>query len=239
MTSSSAWNVESEIRIVSPIPSASSVPRPTADFSDPDHFVPASVTPRCSGYGIRSDSSRFEAIVFGHGRRLHRHLEVPEVEPLHQLDGLDRGRHERLDRVVVLELAQMRGQRARVDADAQRRAQLGGPGGHLRDLVRPADVAGVQPHAMGASVERLQRERVVEVDVGDDRDRRLGDDRLQRLDVLVARNGDPDDVGAGLGDAPDLVHRRLQVGGLGLGHRLHGDRRAAADRHPAHADLAL
>jgi len=41
------------------------VPRPTADFSEPDHFVPASVIPRCSGYGIRSDSRRLEAIVFG------------------------------------------------------------------------------------------------------------------------------------------------------------------------------
>ena len=49
LTSSSAWNVESEMRIVSPMPSASRVPRPTALFSDPDHFVPASVTPRCSG----------------------------------------------------------------------------------------------------------------------------------------------------------------------------------------------
>ncbi len=49
LTSSSAWNVDSEMRIVSPIPSASSVPRPTADFSEPDHLVPASVTPRCSG----------------------------------------------------------------------------------------------------------------------------------------------------------------------------------------------
>ena len=65
LTSSSAWNVESEMRIVSPIPSASSVPSPTALLSEPDHFVPASVMPRCSGYGIRSDSSRFAAIVLG------------------------------------------------------------------------------------------------------------------------------------------------------------------------------
>src|SRR5205823_6143057 len=65
LTSSSAWKVDSEIRIVSPIPSASSVPRPTADFSDPYHLVPASVTPSCSGYGIRSESNLFEAIVLG------------------------------------------------------------------------------------------------------------------------------------------------------------------------------
>ena len=65
MTSSSAWKVDSEIRIVSPIPSASSVPNPTADFKEPDHLVPASVMPRCSGYGMRSESSRLAAIVFG------------------------------------------------------------------------------------------------------------------------------------------------------------------------------
>ena len=45
-TSSSAWKVDSEMRMVSPTPSASSVPRPTADFSEPDHLVPASVMPR-------------------------------------------------------------------------------------------------------------------------------------------------------------------------------------------------
>ena len=65
MTSSSAWKVDNEIRIVSPMPSASSVPRPTALFNEPLHFVPASVIPRCSGYGIFSLKSRFAAIVFG------------------------------------------------------------------------------------------------------------------------------------------------------------------------------
>ena len=35
---------------------------------------------------------------------------------------------------------------------------------------------GVQPHAVGAGVDRLDRERVVEVDVGDHGDRRLRDD---------------------------------------------------------------
>ena len=64
-TSSSAWKVERLIRIVSPTPSASSVPRPTADLSDPDHFVPASVIPRWIGYGIRSARRRLAAIVLG------------------------------------------------------------------------------------------------------------------------------------------------------------------------------
>ena len=43
---------------------------------------------------------------------------------------------------------------------------------------------------------RLDRQRVVEVDVGDHGDRRVAHDRLERLDVLLARHGDADDVGA-------------------------------------------
>ena len=48
-----------------------------------------------------------------------------------------------------------------------------------------------------------------------------------------------DDVGARLGDAADLVHRAVQVRGLGLGHGLDSDRGAAADRHATDLDLAF
>ncbi len=109
----------------------------------------------------------------------------------------------------------------------------------LGDLVGSADVAGVDPHAVRACLDRLQRERVVEVDVGDHRDRRLRDDRPQRLDVLLARHGDAHDVRAGVGDGADLLHRRREVGGLGLGHRLHDDGRAAADRDASYSYLPL
>ena len=70
----------------------------------------------------------------------------------------------------------------------------------------------------------------------------IGDSRTivsQRLGVLLARDGDADEVGAGVGDAADLVHRGLQVGGLRLGHRLDGDRRAAPDGDAADVDLPL
>ena len=62
---------------------------------------------------------------------------------------------------------------------------------------------------------------------------------LQRLGVLLAGHGDAHDVGARVGDGADLLHRRGEVRGLGLGHRLHGDGRAAADRDAADVDLAL
>ena len=47
------------------------------------------------------------------------------------------------------------------------------PLGDLGDFVAAADVARVEPDAVGAGVDRFQRQGVVEVDVGDHRDRRL------------------------------------------------------------------
>ena len=44
--------------------------------------------------------------------------------------------------------------------------------GDLGDLLAAPDVARVEADAMGAGVDRLQGQGVVEVDVGDDRDRR-------------------------------------------------------------------
>ena len=70
----------------------------------------------------------------------------------------------------------------------------------------------------------------------------IGDSRtilLQRLDVLVARDRAAHQVRPRVRDGVNLLHGRVVVGGLGLRHRLDRDRRAAADLHPAHVDLAL
>ena len=72
----------------------------------------------------------------------------------------------------------------------------------------PPMLPGLMRTQCAPGLDGLDRQRVVEVDVGDHGDRRLADDRLERLDVLLARDGDAHDVGAGLGDPPDLVHRR-------------------------------
>ena len=124
LTSSSAWKVESEMRIVSPMPSASSVPRPTADLSEPDHLVPGlgdaeveRVVDLLREQAVRGDRVR-------HVRRLDRDLEVLEAEPVHELHVLQRGGHERLDGVLALELVEVLGKRAGVDADPHRHAGL-------------------------------------------------------------------------------------------------------------------
>jgi hypothetical protein len=109
--------------------------------------------------------------------------------------------------------------------------------GDLGDFLPPADVPRVEPDRVRPRFDRFQRQRVVEVDVGDHRDRRLGDDRPQRLGVLLARHRAAHHVRARVRHLADLIQRRGQVRGLGLGHRLHRDRRATADRQAADEDL--
>jgi hypothetical protein len=61
---------------------------------------------------------------------------------------------------------------------------------------------------------------------------RLGDaspDLRQRLDVLHAVDGDPDEAGPCFVEHPNLGDGRLHVLRAGGGHRLHDDRVAAAD----------
>ena len=55
----------SETRSVSPMPSARSAPIPTALLIEPANVVPASVTPRWSGYGTLSESIRYARIIVG------------------------------------------------------------------------------------------------------------------------------------------------------------------------------
>ena len=239
LTSSSAWKVESEMRIVSPMPSASSVPRPDGRLER--------ARPLGAGLGdaevqrvvdlLREQPVRGDRV--RHVRRLDRDLEVVEAEPVHQLDVLERGRHERLDRVLALQLVQVLGQRARVDADPHRHARRARLLDHLAGLLEAADVAGVDADAVRAGVDRLERQRVVEVDVGDHRDRRLLDDPRERAHVVVARNRAADEIAARVGDRVDLLHRRVEVGGLRLRHRLHGDGSPAADLHATDVNLAL
>ncbi|MNR02294.1 hypothetical protein D3C85_1181390 [compost metagenome] len=55
---SSTGSAASEMRMVSPMPSTSSMPSPMADFTAPARKPPASVMPRCSGCSICLASRR-------------------------------------------------------------------------------------------------------------------------------------------------------------------------------------
>ena len=139
-------------------------------------------------------------------------------------------------------------ERAPIDADPDRLRVFDR---HLDDgaelpvaLLAEADVAGIDPvlvERLGAG--RMVGEKLVAdiVEVADERhlDPHLGEpvaDMRHGRRRLVAVDGDPDQLRAGAGERRDLLRSALDVGGVGIGHRLDDDRRAAADHHAADID---
>ena len=139
-------------------------------------------------------------------------------------------------------------ERAPVDADAHR---LVVADRHLDDraelpvlLVLEADIAGIDAvfrERLGAG--RMVGEQLVAdiVEVADQR--HVDAEPVEPLaDVrhggraLVAVDGDAHDLRAGAMQRGDLRHRLVDIGRVGVGHRLDDDRRAAADDHAADID---
>ena len=166
-------------------------------------------------------------------------LEVAEAVLLEQAGLPQRGLDQSLRRRLAVLGQQPLVQRAGVDPDPDGGAPVTG---RLRDLlhlvVERPDVPGVDPHRGATGVDRGKDVLGLEVDVGDHRDLRLGRDGRQRVGVVGARHGDPDDVTPGRGQLGDLLQRRVDVRGQRRGHRLHADRGVAADENLADLDLA-
>ena len=133
----------------------------------------------------------------------------------------------------------MLGQRARVSANPQRRRGLLRLRNNLAHLVGAANVAGIDAHRSHASVHRAQRQRGVEVNVGNDRDGALRDDARQGVDVGQPRHGDADNIDAGIGEARDLRERRVGIKRLRRRHRLHGNLGATANQDATYVDLSF
>ena len=96
---------------------------------------------------------------------------------------------------------------------------------------------GLTRTAAQPGLDRSEHVLRLEVDVGDHRDLRLLRDDRQRVGVVLARHRDPHDLAAGRRELGDLLKRRVDVGGQRDAHRLHRDRRVAADQDPADVDL--
>ena len=236
---SSTGGAESETRIVSPMPWLSRC-------AEGDRRLDRALERR-AGLGhaeVQRPVARLgEQLVGAHHHDgvvvLDRDLEVVEVVLLEEAGLPHRRLDERLGRGLAVLVHDPLVERPGVDADPDRGAAvLRG----LRDLldlvVELADVARVDPDGGAAGVDRGEDVLRLEVDVGDHRDLRLLRDRGQRVGVVLARAGDPHDVAPGRGELGDLLERRVDVGGERRGHRLHGDRRVAADPDLADLDLA-
>jgi hypothetical protein len=162
-----------------------------------------------------------------------------EVHALEQAHLFERLLDERGGRVLLGQLEKVLRQRARVRADPHRGALRLCGAHHLGHLVRAADVARVDADGGHAGLDRPERERRVEMDVGDERDGREVDELRERVGVLALRHGDAHELAAGRDELADLRHRRVDVVRLRERHGLHDDGRAAADRHASDPDLTL
>jgi hypothetical protein len=130
-------------------------------------------------------------------------------------------------------------ERARVRPDPHRNPLLLGRLHDHGDLVGAADVAGIDADGCNSGLDRLERERGVEVDVGDDRQRAQVDDLAEGFGVLVLRHCDPHELAAGRRKSRDLLDRGVDVPRIRERHGLHDDGRAASDRHVSNMNLAL
>ncbi len=108
-------------------------------------------------------------------------------------------------------------------------------------LLAEADIAGIDAVFVerGGAVRMLgQQDMAVIVEVADDRDI---EPHLQQLllDMRDCRgrfgavDRDAHQFRTGAGERRGLAHRALDIGGVGIGHGLHHDRGAAADRDVA------
>ena len=173
----------------------------------------------------------------GNRRRLHRDLDILEAHLLEvaklELGGLD----QRLRRGAPVLGGDIGVERTSIDADADWHASVLGLGGDRPDLVRLAQVAGVQSQTLNPCLERGIGHLLVEVNVGDDRHRRARHDVGQALcgSLLVA--GAAHDVGPRRRKLVDLLEGPFDVSGLGRRHGLDRHRRIAADLDRADLDL--
>src|SRR5215470_20022795 len=128
-------------------------------------------------------------------------------------------------------------QRSRVHADPDGDALVLGEVDDLLHEPLTADVAGIETQAVHALLEGDERELVIEMDVSDQGNADLPLDLAELLGGLADGHRAAYDLAAGGLQGPDLQQRGLKVPRVGLGHRLHGDRRASYDLHRAKLDL--
>ena len=106
----------------------------------------------------------------------------------------------------------------------------------LLDSPPVAERAGIETQLGDARLDGRQRQLGVEMDVGDYRQSSPLDNPPQRSGRRPVGDGAADQLAAGAGERLDLCQRGFGVAGVGLGHRLDGDRRTASDLQAANPD---
>ncbi len=119
-----------------------------------------------------------------------------EVQTIEMIDMTHGGFEQRLRRRLAIFFLQIFFQRAGVDADADRDVFIASAIYNHADALFVADVARVDTQAVDAIFRHFQRNTVVKVDIGDQRDVNLLFDKFERLSSVHRRNRDTDNVRA-------------------------------------------
>ena len=163
-----------------------------------------------------------------HGGGLHRNADIVKVIALKQLRvtlcALDESFGAGVAVLFEQTLFKAAGVHADADGDIVPAAGLGdGP-----DVLRRADVAGVDAYLIDTALGGFEGEAVIKMDIRDERDAHLLLYRGDGSGRLHIRQRDAHDVRARGLHGLYLRDRRVNVPGLGIAHGLHGDGRAAA-----------
>jgi hypothetical protein len=109
-----------------------------------------------------------------------------KIVVLQQLDMVEAGFHHRIGARLAVLVQQVFFQAAGVHPDADRTAVVLGRPHHLGHALGVTDVAGVDPQAGSPRLGRLDRAFVVEMDVGDDRNRAFRHDLAQGAGAFLS-----------------------------------------------------
>ena len=125
-------------------------------------------------------------------------------------------------------------QRSAVDADPDRDIP---PRARLRDRLDvrfPADVARIDPDRVNSPLRADQRQFIIKVNIRDQGNGDLRLDFVNRFRRRRIRDGDADNLTAGVFQRVNLGYRGGHVLRSGVAHGLDSHRRAAAYRHVSH-----
>ena len=171
-------------------------------------------------------------------RRLYRNLKLMEIMVLQQLDMVQCAFNQRLGARLAIFLQQVFFETSGIYTDADRAAICLGGVDDLFYALGRANIARIDPQTGRACVRCLKRAFVMKMDIGNDGHIGGADNLLQRGGALHIRAGHPNDIDACILAAADLVNRCGSIAGKRVRHRLHRNRRIAADRDITNHDLA-
>jgi len=143
------------------------------------------------------------------------------------------GFQQRFRRRFAVLFLQILFQRTGVNTNADRNIFVARTVHHRPDTLFATDVAGVNAQAIDPVFRHFQRDAVVKMDIRHQRHIHLLFNQTKCFGGIHGRHRDAHDVHANPFQRLDLPDRGIDIRGAGIGHRLHGNRRAITDRHLA------